>query len=72
MVTLKIDENEVKRVMIYTGSLIDLLYYETFKKIDILEDKLLPIEELIKGFIRALAYPFTKVRLSVKFEKRLQ
>lgn len=48
VVTVNIDEYEVKRIVIDTSSFADLLYYEAFKDMNIPNDKLLPIDVSIK------------------------
>lgn len=56
--------------MIDTGSLADLLYYDVFKQMKILEKKLLLIEGLMKRVKKAYAYSFTKFLLPIKFRKK--
>ncbi|KAJ8768583.1 hypothetical protein K2173_022700 [Erythroxylum novogranatense] len=70
VVTLNMDGSEVKRVMIDTGSLVDLLYYDTFKQMEIPEERLLPIEGPIKGVTGESAYLFARVFLKVKFGQK--
>ncbi|KAJ8773046.1 hypothetical protein K2173_028223 [Erythroxylum novogranatense] len=70
VVNLNMDGYEMKRVMIDTGSSVDLLYYEAFKQMEVPEDRLLPIEGPIKGVTGASAYPFARVNLQVKFGQK--
>lgn len=69
MVTLNIDGKDVQCIMINIGSLVDLLYYEAFKQMDIPKDRLLPIDEPIKGVIEDLVYHFIEMFLLVKLKK---
>lgn len=67
VVTLNINGNEVKRITVDTNSSADLLYYDAFKQMNIIKEKLFSIEGLIKRVISTSVYLFIKVLLLVKF-----
>lgn len=69
VVTQNIEDMEVKRVFIDTRSSADLLYYEAFVQMGILESTLEPISRPIKGITGTSPYSLVKLRLKVRFRE---
>jgi len=51
VITVEIDIFEIAKVLVDQGSLVDILYWETFKNMQISEAKVQPYNEQIVGFL---------------------
>jgi len=52
VITVDIDKFTIAKVLVDQGSSVDILYSETFKKMQIPETKVQPYDEQIVGFSR--------------------
>jgi len=50
VITVEIDKFAIAKVLVDQGSSVDILYWETFKKMQISEAKIQPYNEQIVGF----------------------
>ncbi|XP_019150965.1 PREDICTED: uncharacterized protein LOC109147762 [Ipomoea nil] len=66
IVTLDISSVDVRRVMVDTGSSVNVLYLDVFKKLKLDEKKLTPVRTQLSGFTGATIEPEGMIRLPVE------
>ncbi|KAI8572313.1 hypothetical protein RHMOL_Rhmol01G0188000 [Rhododendron molle] len=65
VVTFQISVHDVKRILIDQGSLVEVMYYDLFQKLDLLKSALQPAEVPIIGLNSALVWPLSCIFLPV-------
>ncbi|XP_026378936.1 uncharacterized protein LOC113273432 [Papaver somniferum] len=69
VITLLIEELRVKRILVDSGSSTEVLFYDTFKRIDLSEDILIPSTYRMYGFNGTVTVPKREVTLRVSDEE---
>ncbi|GAV76945.1 LOW QUALITY PROTEIN: hypothetical protein CFOL_v3_20418, partial [Cephalotus follicularis] len=65
VVTLQVKLFTMKRILIDSGSLTDILYKHAFDQLRILTDQLRPVKTPLVGFLGEMAHPLGSIDLSV-------
>lgn len=68
VVTIQIANYLTKRVLIYNGSLADILFWEAFIRMGITPDSLSPAQAPLKGFIGDVIQPIGAITLCILTE----
>ncbi|XP_026419836.1 uncharacterized protein LOC113315801 [Papaver somniferum] len=65
VITLLIEEWGVRRILVDSGSSVEVLFYDTFKRIEFLDDIIVPSTYRIYGFNETVTIPKGEVTLRV-------
>lgn len=68
VITLRIEEWEVKRILVDIGSSVEVLFYDTFKRMQLSDDMLIPSTYNIYGFSGTITILKGEVTLRVSDE----
>ncbi|XP_058218195.1 uncharacterized protein LOC131329131 [Rhododendron vialii] len=71
VVTIQIGIHDVKHVLINQGSSIEVMYYDLFKKLDLLESALQPVEVPLIGFNGAPIWPLGRIFLPIVVSSKI-
>ncbi|GFY98393.1 hypothetical protein Acr_12g0009340 [Actinidia rufa] len=66
VVQLRIGEYDVKRILVDTGSSVEVMYYDLFKQLNISQDQLKPARALLVGFNAQAHWPLGTVSLKIR------
>ncbi|XP_028071224.1 uncharacterized protein LOC114273623 [Camellia sinensis] len=68
VVTIRVRDFDVKRILIDQGSLVEIIYYDAFKQLKLKDADLAPITSPLVGFNSQLEWPMEKIILPVKVD----
>ncbi|XP_031120929.1 uncharacterized protein LOC116024169 [Ipomoea triloba] len=66
VVTIDINGVDVQRVMVDTGSSVNVMYLDVFRKLQLDRSQLMPVRTPLSGFTGAMVYPEGVIRLPVE------